>query len=351
MTITAEQRRARILDVVRELGTVRVVDLAERIGLAAVTVRRDVAALADDGLLRRTHGAVSLPLAESGPADRSELTLGMLVPAVGSYFDEIIDGARSAVNAAGVRLVLGIAPYDSDSDRAQVEQLLASDVDGLLLTPNWKPGGPAAGASGWIRDLAVPVVLVERQAPADSPVAGLDSVGSQHRHGVLLALRHLAALGHESVLLAARQDSWTAYQVREGYAEAVRLLGLTPQPVIDIRRPGRESEAIAEQITAAVARGVRAVLVHNDQEAIQLNPLLRARGLHVPDDVALISYDDVFAALAAPPLTAVAPPKRAVGVAAVDLLLRRLRHDADLPVHHIALLPELKVRTSCGGTA
>ncbi|MFI2735156.1 substrate-binding domain-containing protein [Streptomyces sp. NPDC018711] len=350
MTVTAEQRRAHILDVVRELGTVRVVELAERIGLAAVTVRRDVAALADAGLLHRSHGAVSLPAtttAAPGPA-QSHRVIGMLVPTVGSYFDEIIDGARSAANAAGARLVLGISAYESSDDRAQVEQLIDSGVDGLLLTPNWKPGSHPEN-SMWIGDLRVPVVLVERRAAPDSPFAELESVGSDHRHGVLMALRRLSSLGHDSVLLAAREDSWTAHQVRAGYEEATRLLGLVPQPVVDIRRPGGDMEGVAVRIAEAVADGVRAVLVHNDQSAIQLVPLLRARGLRVPDDLALISYDDVFAALAAPPLTAVAPPKRAVGAAALELLLSRLGSGRDLPVHHVDLMPELKIRTSCGG--
>ncbi|MFE9424836.1 substrate-binding domain-containing protein [Kitasatospora sp. NPDC006697] len=349
MTITADQRRARILDVVRELGTVRVVDLAEHIGLAAVTVRRDVAALADSGLLHRTHGAVSLPVSDAEPGLPQGLTVGMLVPAVGSYFDEIIDGARAAVTAAGARLVLGIAPYESGDDQAQVEQLLAAEVDGLLVSPNWHPDRPAE-RSAWLRELELPVVLVERRAPAESACAELDAVGSDHHHGVLLALRHLAALGHDSVLLAARHDTWTAFQVRTGYAEGTGLLGLEPQPVIDIRSPGGDPGVLAEQIAAGVARGIRAVLIHNDQEAIRLTPLLRSRGLRIPQDVALVSYDDVFAALAAPPLTAVAPPKRAVGTAAVELLLRRIGGSA-LPVQHVQLLPELKVRTSCGGAA
>jgi DNA-binding LacI/PurR family transcriptional regulator len=131
MTITAEERRDRILEVVRELGTVRVMDLADRIGSAAVTVRRDVAALADSGLLRRSHGAVSLARATSATiAERSDLVIGMLVPTVGSYFDEVIDGARAAATEAGARLVLGIASYESADDRAQVEQLLESGLDG-----------------------------------------------------------------------------------------------------------------------------------------------------------------------------------------------------------------------------
>ncbi|WP_328946271.1 substrate-binding domain-containing protein [Streptomyces sp. NBC_00250] len=350
MIITAEQRRARILKVVREAGTIRVIELAERIGTAAVTARRDVAALAESGLIRRSHGSVSLADEADSSATHTarERVVGMLVPTVGSYFDEVIEGARAAAASAGARLVLGIAPYESADDRAQITQLLDAGADGLLLTPNWHPANGSAEAA-WVRELPVPAVLVERLATPDSAAAELDSVGSDHRHGAVLALRHLRGLGHASVLLVAREDTWTAHQVRVGYAEGVRLLGLQPHPVIDIHRPTLESAGVAARISEAVGQGVRAVLVHNDQEAIQVAPLLRAGGLRVPDDLALISYDDVFAALAASPLTAVAPPKRAVGATALELLLRRLNGGYELPVHHIQLLPELKVRTSCGG--
>jgi DNA-binding LacI/PurR family transcriptional regulator len=64
--------------------------------------------------------------------------------------------------------------------------------------------------------------------------------------------------------------------------------------------------------------------------------------------MALISYDDVYASLSDPPLTAVAPPKRAVGAEALNLLLRRLDAGSSLPVHQIELLPTLKIRASCG---
>ncbi|GGT14353.1 LacI family transcriptional regulator [Streptomyces tanashiensis] len=350
MTITAEERRARILDVVRELGAVRVVDLAERLGFPAVTVRRDVATLSDMGLVQRSHGSVSMPPSGSSaaPALRPRV-VGMLVPTVGSYFDEVIAGARSAAAGTGARLVLGVAAYGASDDRAQVEQLMQSDVDGLLITPDWTVDAHSEGCA-WLRDLPVPVVLVERRAAAGSACAELDGVSSDHRHGVLLALRHLASSGHGSVLLAARTDTWTAHQVRAGYEEGVRLLGLEPQPVIDIPHPGADPDSVAARIAEGAAAGVRAVLVHNDRDAIQLTPLLRTRGLDVPEDVVLVSYDDVFAALAAPPLTAVAPPKRAVGAAALDLLLHRLDGGSSLPTHHVELLPELKIRASSGGT-
>jgi DNA-binding LacI/PurR family transcriptional regulator len=354
MTTSAQERRTRILEVVRGATSIRVVELASRLGIPAVTVRRDVAALAEEGRLERTHGAVSLPAGGgpgTGPGGQGRV-IGMLVPTVSNYFDEIVAGASAAATAAGARVILGIAPYGTDSDQPQVERLLESEVDGLLLTPNWTPGEGLAGGD-WLGELPVPAVLVERRAAPASPAAQLDAVCSNHRHGVLLALRRLAETGHRSALLAARSDTRTAHEVRAGYAAAVHHLGLEELPVIDVPSPGTtrspgDDRDLAARIADAARSGVRAVLVHNDQDAIQLPPLLRAHGLGVPQDMALISYDDVYASLSDPPLTAVAPPKRAVGAEALNLLLRRLDAGSSLPVHQIELLPTLKIRASCG---
>ena len=99
-------------------------------------------------------------------------------------------------------------------------------------------------------------------------------------------------------------------------------------------------------VDRAVTEGrVDAVLVHNDHDAIVLLQRLRSRGLTVPGDLAIVAYDDEVAALADIPLTAVAPPKHAVGAAAVDLLDRRVT-DPDRPKHRLAILPELHIRDS-----
>ncbi|WP_436499719.1 substrate-binding domain-containing protein [Actinokineospora sp. HUAS TT18] len=342
MTMTGERRRELILATIRELGEVRVVDLAARLDLAPVTLRRDLTALADSGLVGRSHGTVSM-LSEHRE-DRRERVLGMLVPTLGWYYEEVIDGARAAAARLGARLVLGIASYEAADDQAQVDQLLDTGAEGLLLTPNWTFDTASAD---WIRDLPTPVVLVERRPTRDSPVVDLDWVGSDHEHGVLVALRRFAALGHESVLLAARTDSWTAHDVRTGYAAAGATLGLGTHDPIDITGAGLD-RSVAEQIAAHVADGVRAVLVHNDQAAVQLVPQLRAHGLTVPQDIALISYDDLIAELVAPPLTAVSPPRRAVGEAAAETLVRKLRSESEMPTRHLGLLPKLNVRVSCG---
>jgi DNA-binding LacI/PurR family transcriptional regulator len=73
-------------------------------------------------------------------------------------------------------------------------------------------------------------------------------------------------------------------------------------------------------------------------------------GVRVPDDLALIAYDDEVAALADTPLTAVAPPKRDVGRHAAQLLVERLGQSGGAPRRHLMLLPQLRVRESCGAS-
>ena len=75
----------------------------------------------------------------------------------------------------------------------------------------------------------------------------------------------------------------------------------------------------------------------------------------MPEDLALIAYEDEVAGLADVPLSAIAPPKRSVGELAAKLLLQRLAERrsglSPAPRQHLELLPELRIRSSCGGEA
>ncbi|ROQ66711.1 DNA-binding LacI/PurR family transcriptional regulator [Streptomyces sp. 840.1] len=356
----ATERHDRLLNLVRERGTARVSDLADRLGVSPVTARRDVEALAARGLLDRVHGSVSWP-AERGPAGTPAgggPVIGMLAPAAVYYFAEVIRGAHEAAARLGARLILRVTDYHPEDDAAHAAGLLAAGAQGLLLAPSWtEPGHPAA-YSGWLAQLPVERVLVERTGVPGGPLDGLDRVGSDHAHGVLLAVRHLLELGHGAALLVARADSPTAQAVRAGYARALSVLGLrAPGPVIESSSDERDPvlfEQAALQLRDAVRRGrATAALMHNDEDAIRMMRRLAELGVRVPDDLSLVTYDDEVAALADTPLTAVAPPKREVGRSAAELLVERLSGDrygvpSELaPRRHIALLPTLRVRDSC----
>ncbi|MFJ4830843.1 substrate-binding domain-containing protein [Streptomyces sp. NPDC088747] len=358
------QRHERVLEIVRRRGGLRVMELAEELGVSAVTVRRDVEALAEQGRLTRLHGSVSWP----GPAGRGTAApapgespaspadtpagavLGMVVPSMEHYFAELVRGAQDAIAARGGRLVLGIAHWRSEEDTAQIGRMLDTGVDGLLIQPSWERGVPSPEQEEQLLALGVPAVLVDRRVPVGGRLAGLDSARSDHVLGAAAAVHHLAELGHRRIALLA-QDNPTSPQVREGYEAAVEALGLSVLPTVTVSPEGpRSVDDAARELFRSVKEGqVTASIVHNDQTAIGVVQRLRQHGLAVPEDVSLVAYEDEMAALADVPLTAVAPPRRAVGEAAVELMLARLGGGADsvAPTRHVSLVPRLTVRASC----
>lgn len=362
MRVHVGQRHERVLQLLRERGSLQVSDLAAELGVSAVTLRCDVELLAAQGRVHRRHGAViAADSVHSAPdGSGSAPVIGMIVPTTNHIFADVVRGAREAVEGQGGRLVLGMSGYLDTEDPVQAERLLSAGADGLLVAPGWFSGVPAAGQEKWLLECAAPLVLVERWAPAGNPAAVLDRVRTDRAHGAAVAVGHFAALGHRSVA-AVIQDGPHADQITAGYLAAVESLGLLPVPgsPFGTETGGTEQErydAALEYLAEAVTRhGATAALVHSDEDAIVLVPRLRARGITVPGDLALIAYDDEVASLADVPLTAVAPPKRSVGALAAKLLLRRLAEARDkgrepVPGQHLELLPELRIRASCGGS-
>lgn len=95
-----------------------------------------------------------------------------------------------------------------------------------------------------------------------------------------------------------------------------------------------------------LALGATAVLAHSDQEAMVLVQRWTDRGLRVPEDLAVVAYDDEMAQWCDPPLTAVRPPKNRIGKIAIEMVLARIDEGPRRPVHRLLLNPELVVRES-----
>ncbi|GAB2854643.1 substrate-binding domain-containing protein [Actinocorallia aurea] len=362
----ADDRHQAIIKTVRARGSITVRDLADEIGVAVVTVRNDVRELARRGTLLRVHGGVMWPSAQSGsdqaveherpPAGRDApgrspkeaaegYSLGMVVPHSSYYYPEVVNGARAAAEALGVRLTLGVSRNAFTEEHALVAQMVQAGVDGLLLTTAEDPRTSPA-TEEWLRELPVPVVLVERRIGLDT--GPVEHVATDHEWGAYLAVRHLADQGRSRIALL-QFDTLTAPMLQIGHQQALTALGLRPcppeVPCTLIEDDPADLDDKCERLVRAVKAGqVDAVLIHNDSIALPLVNRLQAAGIEIPDDLAIVTYDDELAPLVTPPLTGVAPPRRAVGAEAVELLVRRLQ-DPDRPTHHLMLRPELNIRT------
>ncbi|MEN0072660.1 MAG: substrate-binding domain-containing protein, partial [Propionicimonas sp.] len=192
-----------------------------------------------------------------------------------------------------------------------------------------------------LTDLGIRSVLI------DATSSTLPAVSVDHVSGGRQAVAHLLAAGHRRILLLTADASLQQARHRmRGAAEAVTAAGLDPARVLTVARinPLNATEGEAAMLAALDEPGPAptAVFCINDLVALGVMRALRARGMGVPGDVAIVGYDDLYwAAELATPLSSVRQPMRQLGWAAADLLLEEPNGTAN-PVFE----PELVVRAS-----
>lgn len=347
--VSSSDRRSAILARVQRSGRVRSAELAGEFGVAEMTIRRDLNELHAAGLVSRVHGGALTRSRDAAPAG-GVVTIGVLVPAREYYFSEIVSGASAAAEPLRARLRLGTLRHGIANGNP-LAYLVDAGAEGLLVTP------PADSSldqvAAWLSGVRVPAVLMERSSPFPR-VDEFDHVRSDHAYGARLAIEHLRRLGHRGIAVGVADTPTTPALLAE--VDRQHALPGLPAGVHVFHLPPSSDAGLPTALTAMYERsrsaGIRAFFVHTDVHAVRFAHVVRERGVQVPGDVAIVAYDDVLAATCTPPLTAVAPAKREIGAAALELVVRRIRlPSADDPLVHTALLPRLVVRESCGAPA
>jgi DNA-binding LacI/PurR family transcriptional regulator len=282
----------------------------------------------------------------------------MIAPTSSYYYAEAIEGAKEAARLAGVRLMLAISEYNQVEELRILERMIALDIDGILITPS-KSTLVGSKIKEAIEQAPLPVTVLERIWEFPTAGATVDCVRSDHRHGAELAVAHLAELGHRRIAV------WTfdnphEDEIKDGFEEAALRAGCElVHPSFDYGHPDWDSIDLLENARRYLAGlrdgGATAVLVHPDRVALHVVQAAAEAGLRIPEDLSVVAYDDEVAGLAERPLTAIAPPKKAIGFAAIDACLRSIAHGAaptgPFPAQRIRLLPHLNVRESTSAPA
>ncbi|WP_369132279.1 LacI family DNA-binding transcriptional regulator [Modestobacter sp. I12A-02662] len=314
------------------LGTVsNVMNNPDRVG-AEVRARVE-AAMADLGFVpSRAAGQLR--------SRRSEL-VGVVVPDVGNpYWASVLRGIESVIEEHGLALVVGSTHQETRRQHRLLRGLESQGVDGLILAPI------TADSEDWAPFVSrrFGVVALERKGVGTS----VSSVSLDNVEGGRLAVTHLLERGHREVAFinGPRTVPWCGER-REGVVAGLREHGLDPQAaLVEVEVSDLTVAEGLSAVEALLAAGDRptAIMCANDMLALGAVLALRARGIDVPGDMALVGYDDVeFAAALAPPLTTVRQPSFEMGVAAARLLLRA---DADGAGEHLQFVPELVARRS-----
>ncbi|WP_433803761.1 LacI family DNA-binding transcriptional regulator [Actinomycetospora sp. CA-084318] len=328
-------------------------DVARRAGVSTATVShvlnntRAVSADTRAAVLAAVEETAYTPntVARSLATSRTT-TLGLVLSAISNpYFGELLSSAESAAAAAGYTLLLVDPHEDPEYERTVVARLHHHRVDGVVLAPSAQP----CAALEYLARHEVPTVLLDRLI-ADGRAAALDQVGSENHAATATLTRHLVEHGHTRIALVAGLDGLTTTEERcAGFGRALDDAGVPRDPALEV-----SGESATEPARAAMTRLLAlpepptAVVVGNNSMTIGVIAALRDAGARVPDDVAVVAFDDfAWADLFSPRLTVMAQPFDRIAAEAVRLLLRR-RAQPEAPVEVLRLPPTFRIRESCG---
>jgi DNA-binding LacI/PurR family transcriptional regulator len=234
------------------------------------------------------------------------------------FFPSIVRGISAALAQTELQLLLLMAR--DDREHAKVERYVRQGhVDGVILM-SLHGDDPLPKT---LPRLGVPTVLVGRPRRDER----LPWVDADNRGGARAATAHLLARGRKNVAtITGPLDMTVGVDRFDGYRDALREAGRRFRKVLVAHGDfGKESGAHAVRALAERAPDMDAVFVANDPMAIGALEALRSLGRRVPDDVAVIGFDDIAdAALTDPPLTTVSQPLEEMTKALAELLLQRM---------------------------
>jgi LacI family transcriptional regulator len=278
--------------------------------------------------------------------------IGYVVSNIENYFYvNVAQGIEKVINPLGYQLILIDSAEQKKAEMKNIESIYLRGIDGIVLAPTKTD-------CSYLKDLlppGFPLVFVDRQGanyPAgcvllDNEQAACEAVQYFLRKGLTKAAFISFHFGETGV------DETIGERI-SGYKRAYREAGLEPDPRFIRTVPGGstavselhrvESYYIMEEL---LETGVEAVLCGNSLTAIGVFDCLRDRGVKIPQEISLITFDDdLWLSMASPRITAVVQPAESMGAAAAQLLIKQIRREFIAP-GALRLKAEILYRESC----
>ena len=331
---------------------VTIYDIAEQAGVSIATVSRvfnkspRVTAKTSEKVMAVARRLNYSPNVSAQSLARQQThVISAVVPIMANYFYiEVMRGIQDKLAESDYDLLIyaarDVAHLDSQLERA----LQKGRGEGVLLF-----SVPLTDErSALIKRSGQPVVLVDANFP------DYDSISVDNYLGGKIATDHLIKLGRKNIaFIGAHKDSNPSKDRREGYLEALKSAGMTSNPkmIVECPEAGVEdfTEAIGAELTQTLLdqnEKIDAVFVASDIQALGVLKVLESNGLNVPNDVAVVGFDDIEISKYVG-LSTITQPMRQMGETAMTHLLSRMK-DKKRSAVHTKFSPEIVVRKTTG---
>lgn len=283
-----------------------------------------------------------------GLASKKTNTVSIVIPYFTNYFFmEVLRGVQDKASDIGVDLMLYGVNNPSEADYYLRRSLHQGHVDGVLF---FSMSFPESFVTRF-KELKLPLVLVDACHP------DFDSIQVRNRDGARIATAHLVQLGHRRIaMINGSLETQPAQERLAGYRDALEQNHL-PFEMDDVRIAcRRKQDGFTREWGFAAMRSVirsrtpghpiSAVFVASDVQAIGALEAARELGVGVPDEIAMVGYDDIELA-GHLGLTTMRQPMYDMGVLAVETLMTRIK-SPEAPPRLSTFTPELVVRRTCG---
>ena len=327
-----------------------IIDVARQAGVSPSTVSRVMnnTAVVSPETAARVRAVVNALRFAPRPAARQLVsqrtnTIGLLLSEIsGAFFSPMLRGIEAGARAAGFGLLIYAARLEIPDKMARYP-LGEHNTDGLLIFP----GSVSHSELTRLDSIGFPVVLLHQRPP---PGTTFPYVTVENKSGSEMLVSHLIEVhGRRRIIFLRGPEGHEDSMWRErGYLTALKSHHIAYAPE-RMAYGGFDEKEAYDMIQCMILDGVEfdAVYAGDDDAATGVSAALRQCGRNIPDDVAVVGFDDVpFARFLSPPLTTIRAPIEKVGQEAVRLLVKRIQ---GLECEREILLPTgLVIRQSCG---
>ncbi len=328
-------------------------DVAKRAGVAAISVSRVInhSGYVSPEMRERVEkaieelGYVPNTLARSLRSRKTQMLALMVTDITNPFFTTVARGVEDTANEAGYTVIF----CNTDESQAKEEQylnvLLQKQVDGFLIVPTQSQ----PNAIRQIQKHGTPVVTLDRRVPD----VEVDSVRCDSVDGAYRLTRYLLSLGHKQIaMLSGAVGVSTADDRVKGYCQALAEAQVSLDPRYIFRGDFTQESGYAMTLQALhLPLRPTALIAANNFITIGALKALQETQLDVPEDIALVGFDDLpLAMVTFPFFTVIAQPAYEMGRKATECLLQRLKNPqaAEEPYQEIILPTQLIIRQSSG---